>query len=96
MSHFLRKPSFYPLPGRRFSALGFCSTAHLFIAGFHILRSFISGDNKLLVKAFIAYVRPILEYNFIIWSPCLKKDIELLGKVQRRFTKRLQGLKHLK
>ena len=27
----------------------------------HILRSFISGDNKLLVKAFIAYVRPILE-----------------------------------
>ena len=36
------------------------------------------------------YVRPI------IWFPCLRKDIELLEKVQRRFTKRLHGLKHLK
>ena len=32
----------------------------------HILRCFISGDNKLLVKAFMVYVRPILEYNSII------------------------------
>jgi len=32
----------------------------------------------------------------IIWSPSLKIDIELLEKVQRRFTKRLQGIQHLK
>ena len=62
----------------------------------HILRCFISGDNKLLVKAFVVYVRPILEYNSVIWSPSLKKDIELLEKVQQRFTKRLQSPKHLK
>jgi len=62
----------------------------------HILCCFISGDNKLLVKAFTVYERPILEYNSIIWSLCLQKDIELLEKVQRWFTKRLQGLKHLK
>jgi len=62
----------------------------------HILRCFVSGDNKLLVKAFTVYVRPILEYNSIIWSPYLKKDIELLEKVQRRFTKEIARPKTLK
>jgi len=51
----------------------------------------------LLIKAFIAYVRAILEYNSIHNLVILsEKKIELLDKVQRRFTKRLQGLKHLK
>jgi len=29
----------------------------------------------------------------VIWSPSLKRDIALLQQVQRRFTKRLPGLK---
>ena len=37
------------------------------------------------------YVRSILEYS-VVWSPGLKKDIDLIEKVQRRFTKRLFGL----
>jgi len=41
------------------------------------------------------YVRPILEYNSVVWSPSLKKDIDLIEKVQRRFTKRPFGLKDL-
>jgi len=41
------------------------------------------------------YVRPILEYNCVVWSPSLKKDIDLIEKVQRRFTKRLCELKDL-
>ena len=40
-------------------------------------------------------MRPILEYNCVIWSPSLKKDIDLIEKVQRRFTKRQRGLKDL-
>ena len=40
-------------------------------------------------------MRPILEYNSIIWSPCTKKEIDLIEKVQRRFTKRLRGCKSL-
>jgi len=36
-------------------------------------------------------VRPIVEHNSVIWSP----DIDLIEKVQRRFTKRLYGLKCL-
>ena len=41
------------------------------------------------------YVRPRLEYCSPVWNPVLKKDIENLKKVQRKFTKRLPGLKQL-
>ena len=41
------------------------------------------------------YVRPILEYNSVIWSPSLVRDIQQLEKVQRRFTKKLLGMKSL-
>jgi len=47
------------------------------------------------MKAFIVYVRPTGEYCSVVWSPSLKKDIELIETVQRRFTKRLPGLKHM-
>jgi len=58
-----------------------------------ILLCFLSGDVNLLVRAFIVYVRPIVEYCSLVWSPCLKHDNDLIEKVQRRFTKRLRGLK---
>ena len=41
------------------------------------------------MKAFTTYVRPILEYCSVVWSPFYLKDIILIEKVQRRFTKRL-------
>jgi len=37
------------------------------------------------------YVRPLLEYNCVTWSPQLKQDIEKKERVQRRYTKRLRG-----
>ena len=52
------------------------------------LRCFLSGDVNLLVRAFIVYVRHIVEYCSVVWSPSLKHDIDLIEKVQRRFTKR--------
>lgn len=60
-----------------------------------ILRCFVSGNISLLVRAFIVYVRPLLEYNSVVWSPHLKQDIIRIEKVQRRFTKRLRGLRNL-
>ena len=39
--------------------------------------------------------RPLVEYNSIIWSSATIRDIDSLESVQRRFTKRLSGLKHL-
>ena len=59
------------------------------------MRCFVTGDNDLFVRAFLVYVRPILEYNSIIWSPSLIRDIEQIEKVQRRFTKRLFRMRHL-
>ena len=53
---------------------------------------FVSGDTHLLVRAFIVCVWPLLEYNSVIWSPSLIKDIDLIEQVQRRFTKRLRCL----
>ena len=54
-----------------------------------ILNCFASGDNNLYVRAFVVYVRPILDYNSVVWSPWMKQDIDQIEKVQRRFTKRI-------
>ena len=37
----------------------------------------------------------MLEYCTVVWSPSLVRDIDILEKVQRRFTKRLPGLQNL-
>lgn len=34
-----------------------------------ILRCFLSRDIETLLRAFITYVRPLLEYCTLIWSP---------------------------
>ena len=60
-----------------------------------IHRCFTSRHRDLLVKAFVTYVRPILEYNSQVWSPVLKEDISLIEAVQKRFTKRIPGLSEL-
>ena len=57
-----------------------------------ILRSFVSRDTEVLLRAFTAYVLPLLEYNSVVWSPQTKHDIECIEQVQLRFTKRLPGL----
>jgi len=58
-----------------------------------ILRSFLSRDVGSFVRAFVVYVLPMVEYNSVIWSPSTVRDIELIERVQRRFTKRLPGFK---
>ena len=49
----------------------------------------------MLIRAFLVYVRPLLEFNSPIWSPHYKQDIELIERVQHRFTKRLPGYSNL-
>ena len=42
----------------------------------------------LLVRACVTYICTVTEYNSVVWSPDLKRDIEAIEKVQRRFTKK--------
>ena len=60
-----------------------------------ILKCFQSRDPGLLTRAFCTFVRPILEYCSVVWSPMFKRDIYKIEAVQRRFTKRLNGLYNL-
>jgi len=56
---------------------------------------FISRDAVTLTRAFVAYVRPILEHFSVIWSPYHVNKISILESVRRRFTKRIAGLRDM-
>ena len=60
-----------------------------------IFRCFVSKDRDSLIKAFITYVRPLVEYVSCVWSPRSVGIIRKIEEVQKRFTKRLPGLKVL-
>jgi ribonucleases P/MRP protein subunit RPP40 len=55
-----------------------------------ILRILKTRKIELFKKAFYSLVIPILEYGCVVWCPTYAKDINLIEKVQRRFTKRAQ------
>jgi hypothetical protein len=57
-----------------------------------LFRGFVCRDLQFMRKAFVTYIRPLLEFNSIIWSPTTKKYIDLIERVQRRFTKRIPCL----
>ena len=48
------------------------------------------------MKAFVTFVRPILDYASAVWNPHYKCEIEKVELVQRRFTKKLAGYRKLK
>lgn len=55
----------------------------------YILRAFASTDPIFLFKIFTVYVRPILEYATVIWSPLDKKHIQKVESVQKQYTYRI-------
>ena len=52
-------------------------------------------EKSLIVPLCKAIVRPHLEYCIQAWSPYLRKDIDMLEKIQRRATKLIPGLRYL-
>ena len=55
-------------------------------------RVFKCRDRDFLLAVFKIYIRPLVEYCSSVWNPYLKKDITLLERVQKRYTKRIPGL----
>ena len=61
-----------------------------------IRRNITYKEKSLIVPLFKAIVRPHLEYCIQAWSPYLRKDIDMLDKIQRRATKLIPGLRYLR
>ena len=61
-----------------------------------VLRRFvISRDKKIFLNLYKSLVRPHLEYATTVWNPYLKRDIQLIERVQKRATKCIHGLHDL-
>ena len=60
-----------------------------------IRRNITYKEKGLIVPLYKAIVRPHLEYCIQAWRPYLRKDIDMLEKVQRRTTKFITGLRDL-
>jgi ribonucleases P/MRP protein subunit RPP40 len=60
-----------------------------------VKRNFRDLDAESFLILYKTYIRPHLEYCVQVWSPHLKKDVQLLERVQRKSTKLLRGLNKL-
>ena len=57
-----------------------------------ISRNVSYKSREVISKLYNGYVRPVIEYCAQVWSPYLRKDIEMLEAVQRRATRMISGL----
>ena len=54
---------------------------------YQIRKTFKTRNIWTLLKLYLTYIRPKLEYSTPVWSPYLKKDIMKIESVQKVFTK---------
>ena len=70
-----------------------CHVSHIYnvalMCAFQVLHSFPSRNIWTLLKAYTTYVRPKLEYNTVVWSPFLQKNINVVESVQKKFTRHI-------
>ena len=60
-----------------------------------LFRGFISRNLSTMRQAFVTYIRPILEYNCIVWNPSFIRLVDLIENVQRNFSKRIPSISSL-
>ena len=64
-------------------------------ANYKILKNFTYRDDNILIPLFKSLVRPILEYGNTIWNNGIKKYMDKIENVQRKFTKHVKGMQNL-
>ena len=57
-----------------------------------LYRGLASRKNAIVKRTFIAYIRPIVEYDSVVWNPCSIFLTDLLESVQSSFTKRIPSI----
>ena len=57
-----------------------------------INRAFSCKTKDIMLQIFKVFVRPHLEYAVTAWSPWLRKDIEILERIQHRATRRMSDV----
>ena len=60
-----------------------------------LIHTITNKSKEIMVPLFKSLVRPVLEYGNPVWSPHLRKNIDLVEGVQRRFTKTIQGTNNM-
>ena len=60
-----------------------------------LLRTITYKSKDILIPLYKALVRPILEYANSVWCPYMRKHIDNIERIQRNFTKRVNGLNEL-
>jgi len=59
-------------------------------------KAFVSRTLAIWKILYTTYIRPHLEFAIAAWNPYQKKDINILERVQRRVTKIVTSINHLK
>ena len=67
-----------------------CKKANFLLRNLKIC--FTYHNTHFYISLYITFVRPILEYNTVIFFPQTIQDIDLIESVQRRFTKYLPNM----
>jgi len=60
-----------------------------------LVRTITNKSTDIMVPLYKALIRPVLEYGNPVWCPFLRKHIDLLEGVQRRFTKKIINMSNL-
>ena len=60
-----------------------------------LMRTITYKTDAIMIPLYKALIRPILEYANPVWHPTLRKHINLIEGVQRRFTKKIIGCSSL-
>jgi len=59
------------------------------------MRSMAGRTREVILPFYSALVRPHLEYCVQLWGPQHKKDVNLIGQVERRMLKIIKELEHV-